>query len=953
MKKILLFLLISFVFGSQAVWGQASLLHTENFEYSAGSLTGNGYWGTISGTSGQVQVVDGNLSYTGYMAASGRSAALVNGNSEDVRDTLVTTSSGKVYVSFLLNVTNGTGLGTGAYFAHVSNGWSTFNSRIWIRTSGSGYNLGISKTSTTSTIVWGANTYDFGTTYLVVHSYEFATGTDNDSVKLWINPSISGAEPAPDATLFSGTDLTQLTAFNLRQATGTPNATIDGLRIGTSWSEVFPSGSSSLSALPNSLSNFSYLLGSGPSASQSYSLSGSGLTPAADSITVSVSANYEVSLDNSTFSSSLKVPYSGGSLSATNIYVRLAAGLNAGSYLETVSNSGGGVSSPVNVSLSGSVIKGEPTNHVTGFTAALGNPPFSAITVSWTDASAGTLPDGYLIKASDVSYGSIANPIDGTPESNSALVRNVAQGVQTYTFTGLNGGTTYYFKIFPYTNSGSNINYKTDGSVPQDDQATSAPPALSQVILPKFIQGTGTTGTNNYRVPFAYRLKIDNLLPNATYRFINQIINYADGPTTAGAGNCIFVPTSIDSPFVRTSSPSMSTGPYGTFTTDGSGSYTGWFITEPTGNARFVPGGYIFMRIRLNDGAGGTSAVTYLTTQDSVRVINFSTDNVDTAGTGIYGNSFASPKDFVFLYDNTAGSGRPITGTVIEKDGADLSAVTQIVQYYKDNVDQVNGAWGAIIPNQLANGIQRIERRAFTNGSIVFANTDADGVWPSSANTVNPTSGLTPIVITSSDAPLAAAKSFNLTTMIEGFYDGSSMVPDTVTVEMHSSLSPFSLVESQKIVLNSSGQGTANYYNVAEGTNYYIAVKHRNSIETWSANTPQFSGGSMSYNFTTAQSQAYNNNLKLKFGKWCIFGGEIANNDQYIDGDDVTAAFNAQGISGYVIQDVTGDDYVDGDDVTLAYNNQGVGITNPIVGLKYFMRKNFNDYKNLDHIETN
>ena len=71
--------------------------------------------------------------------------------------------------------------------------------------------------------------------------------------------------------------------------------------------------------------------------------------------------------------------------------------------------------------------------------------------------------------------------------------------------------------------------------------------------------------------------------------------------------------------------------------------------------------------------------------------------------------------------------------------------------------------------------------------------------------------------------------------------------------------------------------------------------------------------------------------MKKKGTKWCIIGGEIANNDQFIDGDDVTAAFNAQGLSGYVIQDVTGDDFVDGDDVTLAFNNQGVGAITPVV----------------------
>ena len=55
------------------------------------------------------------------------------------------------------------------------------------------------------------------------------------------------------------------------------------------------------------------------------------------------------------------------------------------------------------------------------------------------------------------------------------------------------------------------------------------------------------------------------------------------------------------------------------------------------------------------------------------------------------------------------------------------------------------------------------------------------------------------------------------------------------------------------------------------------------------------------------------------------------NGDQYIDGDDVSAAFNGQGLYGYVVQDVTGDYYVDGDDVSVAFNNQGIGSITPSV----------------------
>jgi hypothetical protein len=84
------------------------------------------------------------------------------------------------------------------------------------------------------------------------------------------------------------------------------------------------------------------------------------------------------------------------------------------------------------------------------------------ITITWTDAVTGSqAPDGYLIKMSSSSYASISDPVDGTVESTNNTKKYVSYGVQTATMSSLTENTTYYIKIFPYTNSGSNINYKT------------------------------------------------------------------------------------------------------------------------------------------------------------------------------------------------------------------------------------------------------------------------------------------------------------------------------------------------------------------------------------------------------------------------------------------------------------------------------------------------------------
>ncbi|MBA3972574.1 MAG: hypothetical protein H0X46_10645, partial [Bacteroidetes bacterium] len=106
---------------------------------------------------------------------------------------------------------------------------------------------------------------------------------------------------------------------------------------------------------PTALSGFTYGFGNGPSTSQSYTLSGSNLTGAPGTITITGSTNYEISTDNVTFNSSLTVPYGSATLTATTVYVRLKVGLSSGTYNgETISNAGGGATT-VNVTCNGIV----------------------------------------------------------------------------------------------------------------------------------------------------------------------------------------------------------------------------------------------------------------------------------------------------------------------------------------------------------------------------------------------------------------------------------------------------------------------------------------------------------------------------------------------------------------------------------------------------------------------
>lgn len=123
---------------------------------------------------------------------------------------------------------------------------------------------------------------------------------------------------------------------------------------------------------------------------------------------------------------------------------------------------------------SGDILE-EPTNYPTNFSAT---PGVGTMTLIWTDATGTIVPSGYLIKASDVSLTAISVPVDGTPvaddpdldDGSGAL--NVNFGQEHCTFGSLDENTTYYFKIFPYTNFGDDIDFKTDGTPPSDSGTT-------------------------------------------------------------------------------------------------------------------------------------------------------------------------------------------------------------------------------------------------------------------------------------------------------------------------------------------------------------------------------------------------------------------------------------------------------------------------------------------------
>lgn len=108
----------------------------------------------------------------------------------------------------------------------------------------------------------------------------------------------------------------------------------------------------SLTILPTSMSNFTYVFGNGPSAEQSFSVSATNLT--AD-MEINAPLNYEISTTSgSGFGDLITLTPSSGTVTATTIYTRLKVSLEIGTYNESVTAKSTGASDK-NVALAGTI----------------------------------------------------------------------------------------------------------------------------------------------------------------------------------------------------------------------------------------------------------------------------------------------------------------------------------------------------------------------------------------------------------------------------------------------------------------------------------------------------------------------------------------------------------------------------------------------------------------------
>lgn len=237
MKKLYTLLLIAV---STLSFGQ---ILSEDFNYADGALlTANG-WTAFSGAGTNALDVgtSNGLTYTGYSGTTGITGAVVgnaarlDNTGEDAQKTFTAVTSGSLYYSFLINVTDG----TAGYFAGLNTTGSTFGNRLWVKpsTTVGKVNFGMSNTGTGT---YGTTDFDINTTYLIIVKYDV---TASGAASMWVKqagvPANEIGAGTPEVTT-TGSGSATISGFFLRQPATAQNITIDGIRIYSTWFGATP-----------------------------------------------------------------------------------------------------------------------------------------------------------------------------------------------------------------------------------------------------------------------------------------------------------------------------------------------------------------------------------------------------------------------------------------------------------------------------------------------------------------------------------------------------------------------------------------------------------------------------------------------------------------------------------------------------------------------------------------
>lgn len=235
--------------------GISQTLFSDDFTATSGTALTSAGW-TISGTTttNPISTTSGSLSFGKFSGSGVGNSVALQATGQDIYNTFPYYSSGSIYLSFMVNVS---AVGTGDYFIALSpsSAQTNYYARLHVKSSGSGYVVGISKSNEVSGgAQYGSAVLSLNATNLIVVKYTFvapatAADTANDPISVFVfTTTVPTTEPAtPEIASYATNtkgDAANLGFITLRQGTtgAAPTLQLDGIRVGLTWTAGVPTG---------------------------------------------------------------------------------------------------------------------------------------------------------------------------------------------------------------------------------------------------------------------------------------------------------------------------------------------------------------------------------------------------------------------------------------------------------------------------------------------------------------------------------------------------------------------------------------------------------------------------------------------------------------------------------------------------------------------------------------
>ena len=536
------------------------------------------------------------------------------------------------------------------------------------------------------------------------------------------------------------------------------------------------------------------------------------------------------------------------------------------------------------------VLAAEPSNYATNFGA--GNITSNSLQLSWTDAVPGIqVPSGYLLLANN--NNTFTTPSDGTVYSNdtnladgNAAVNINYSSADQMSFSSLYGNTNYYFRLYSYNGSGSQINYKTDGTVPSDTAVTTGASQNSgSVLMDHFNRANNTLLGSTLPPEIAPWQETETVSPSSI------ILNNNRSKMASTIAGREFAYVNLGNVSGYPAQYNITSG------------QLVWAInlrqsrTDPSGFDANNYGAAFIIGKTTNDitsGNGYAVVIGQSGSTDAVRLakftggINANSKFTNIISSGDYANQYLSIK------------------IVYESAGNNWSLF----------IDSSSSGFPQSDPRNALNQVGNATDNSFTSSSLSYLGT----LWN------HATSANDSLVFDDIYIPSVLPVTINITSISEGFYNtvsGKLNIRDTVTAYLRNSVSPYLFIDSARSVIDSvTFTGTFDFVNAPAGS-YFVEINGRNTIETWSKIPLTVSTGvTYSYDFTSSSDKAFGDNLILKGGKYCIYSGDV-NQEGSVDLTDLLQIYNdaSNFTSGYQDTDVNGDRITDLTDLIITYNN--------------------------------